>query len=69
MDVLLDKIKNTDETFLFTYRGNPTDTHVSEFLKDHGIDYKFVSNEHPHVAREDFRCFKKWPDFINNQSF
>lgn len=67
MDVLLDKIKNTDETFLFTYRGNPTDTHVSEFLKDHGIDYKFVSNEHPHVAREDFRCFKKWPDFINNK--
>jgi hypothetical protein len=67
MDILLDKIKNTDETFLFTYRGLPTNDHISLFLKNHGIDYKFVSNEKPHVAREDFRCFKQWPNFINNK--
>ena len=66
-DILLDKIKNTNETFLFTYRGIPTDSHVSEFLQSHGIDYKYVSNEHPHVSRKDFRCFKEWPNFINNK--
>lgn len=67
VDILLDKIKNTKETFLFTYRGKPTDKFVSEFLQNNGIDYKFVSNEKPHVAREDFRCFIQWPNFINNK--
>ena len=67
IDVLLDKIKNTNETFLFTYRGTPTDTHVSEFLKAHGIDFKYVSNENPHVSRKNFRCFKQWPNFINDK--
>ena len=67
MDILLNKIINTNETFLFTYRGTPTDKFVSEFLQNHGIDYKYVSNEHPHVSRKDFRCFKQWPNFINNK--
>ena len=32
MQALLDKIKNTKETFLFTYRGTPSDNWVKTFL-------------------------------------
>ena len=41
-DILIEKILNTDETFLFTYRGNPTHKHINEYLEKNGIDYKLV---------------------------
>ena len=66
-DKLVEKILNTDETFLFTYRGNPTHKHVNGFLQRIGIDYKLVSNEHPHVSRKHFKCFTSWNDFITNK--
>ena len=64
---MVEKILNTDETFLFTYRGNPTHKHVNGFLQRIGIDYKLVSNEHPHVSRKHFKCFTSWNDFITNK--
>ena len=66
-DILIEKILNTDETFLFTYRGNPTHKHIKEYLEKNGIDYKLVSNEHPHVSRKHFRCFKTWQNFKNDK--
>jgi superfamily I DNA/RNA helicase len=66
-DILIEKIKTTDETFLFTYRGNPTHKKINEFLQKNGIDYKLVSNDHPHVSRKHFRCFKTWDNFLNDK--
>ena len=66
-DILIEKILNTDETFLFTYRGNPTHKYIKEYLEKNGIDYKLVSNEHPHVSRKHFRCFKTWQNFKNDK--
>ena len=65
-DILKEKILNTDETFLLTYRGNPTHKHINEYLEKNGIDYKLVSNE-PHVNRKHFRCFKTWQNFKNDK--
>ena len=66
-DILIEKILNTDETFLFTYRGNPTHKHIKEYFEKKGIDYKLVSNDHPHVSRKHFRCFKTWQNFKNDK--
>jgi len=66
-DILIEKILNTNETFLFTYRGNPTHKKINEFLEKNGIDYKLVSNDHPHVSRGHFRCFKTWQNFKNDK--
>ena len=65
-DILINKILNTDETFLFTYRGNPTHKSINTFLQDNGIDYKTVSGG-AHVSREHFSCFKNWKTFINDK--
>jgi superfamily I DNA/RNA helicase len=65
-DTLINKILNTNETFLFTYRGNPTHKKISEFFIDNGIDYQSLSN-HPHVSREHFRCFKTWKTFLDDK--
>ena len=65
-DVLINKILNTDETFLFTYRGKPTHERINEFLQNNGIDYKMVSGS-AHVSRENFSCFKNWKNFMNDK--
>jgi len=64
-DVLINKILNTNETFLFTYRGNPTHKSINAFLQNNGIDYKTVSGN-AHVSREHFSCFKNWKSFLND---
>jgi superfamily I DNA/RNA helicase len=66
-DILIEKILNTNETFLFTYRGNPTHKHINQYLEKNGIDYKLVSNDRPHVSRGHFRCFKTWQNFLNDK--
>ena len=65
-DTLINKILNTDETFLFTYRGNPTHKSINTFLQNNGIDYKMVSGN-AHVSREHFSCFKNWKTFMNDK--
>jgi len=65
--ILINKILTTDESFLFTYRGNPTHKRINQFLESNGIDYKLVSNDHPHVSRKHFRCFKTWNNFLNDK--
>jgi len=65
-DTLINKILNTEDTFLFTYRGNPTHKAINIFLQNHGIDYKMVSGN-AHVSREHFSCFKNWKTFMNDK--
>jgi len=62
MTALLEKIKHTDETFLFTYRGTPSDSWVKKFFKQHGIEFAHVGNT-AHVPKKELRCHKLWPDF------
>ena len=65
-DILLDRIFNTKENFLFTYRGNPTDDHTKQFLQRHGVDYKVVSEDYDFINRKILRSFNTWDDFYNN---
>ena len=62
MTALLDKIKDTNETFLFTYRGTPSDSWVKKFFKQQGIEFAHVGNT-AHVPKKELRCHKLWPDF------
>ena len=62
MQILINKIKNTNETFLFTYRGTPSDSWVKKFFKQHGIEFAHVGNT-AHVPKKELRCHKLWPDF------
>ena len=66
MQTLLEKIKNTDETFLFTYRGTPSDSWVKKFFKQHGIEFAHVGNT-AHVPKKEIRCHKLWPEFIKGK--
>ena len=66
MEKLLDKIENTKETFLFTYRGNPSDSWVKEFFKYHGIEFAHVGNT-AHVPKKELRCHKIWPEFVKGK--
>ena len=71
-DILLDKIFNTKETFLFTYRGNPTDGHTDILLQKYGIDYRITSNyshgkRTDYVARDLLRCYSTWDKFYKDQ--
>ena len=62
MTALLDKIKHTNETFLFTYRGTPSDSWVKKFFKQQGIEFAHVGNT-AHVPKKELRCHKLWPEF------
>ena len=62
----LDKIKNTEETFLFTYRGTPSDGWVKTFFKQHGIEYAHIGNT-AHVPKKEIRCHKLWPEFASGK--
>ena len=66
METLLDKIKNTKETFLFTYRGTPSGKWVRAFLHYHGIEFCYVGND-PYVSKKEIRCHKLWPEFIKGK--
>ena len=66
MKILLDKIKNTNETFLFTYRQKPSDAWVKKFFKQHGIEFAHVGNT-AHVPKKELRCHKLWPDFVKGK--
>ena len=63
MEILINKIRNTNESFLFTYRGTPSDTWVKKFFKQHGIEFAHVGNT-AHVPKKEIRCHKLWPKFV-----
>ena len=63
LDILLNKIKNTNQTFLFTYRGTPGDIRCKKFFDSHGLEYAHVKNS-AHVSKKELRAHHLWPDFI-----
>jgi hypothetical protein len=63
LDILLDKIKNTNQTFLFTYRGTPGNIRCTEFFDRHGLEYAHVKNS-AHVSKKELRAHHLWPEFV-----
>ena len=63
---LLQKIKSTLETFLFVYRGVPSDDVIKTFFYKHGIDFSHVGSD-PHISRKVFRCFNTWNQFLTDK--
>ena len=66
LDILLNKIKNSNQTFLFTYRGTPSDTRVTKFLSKQGLEYAMVDCS-PHASKKEINCHYVWPDFVNGK--
>ena len=59
---LLDKIKNTKETFIFAYRGKPSDKRIKEFFETYGIEYAHITSS-AHVPLKELKCHDEWPSF------
>jgi|TARA_R110002020_G_scaffold90289_1_gene219820 superfamily I DNA/RNA helicase len=66
LQLLINKIKNTKETFLFTYRQKPVDAWIRKFLIRHGIQFAYLENS-PYVSNKELECHKLWPKFIKGK--
>jgi hypothetical protein len=66
LDILLRKIDQTNETFLFTYRGTPSDERCTNFFKIHGLEYASVEFG-AHVSKKELRCYYQWPLFVEGK--
>jgi len=62
LSILLDKIENTHQNFLFCYRGMPSDLRIIKFLKQNGFEFSYVGRS-PHVSKEELRCHYEWTSF------
>jgi len=69
LDILLNKIKNNpNQTFLFTYRGKPSDARVTRFLSGQGLEYCMVSADpKPHASKKEINSHYVWPDFVKGK--
>jgi len=66
LDILLDKINNTNQTFLFTYRQTPGDKRIIDFFKQKGIEFSHVKHS-DFVSKKELTCHFVWPDFVNGK--
>ena len=62
LQILVDKIKNTKEKFLFAYRGKPSDVGFKNFFHKYGIEYAHITNS-AHVSNKELKCHDEWPSF------
>jgi len=67
LKILLDKIKNTKQTFLFTYRQKPSDAWIKKFFRRHGIEFAYVGNS-AHVPKKELKCHVVWTEFVRGKS-
>ena len=66
LDILLDKMRNTKQTFLFSFRGNPSDKLVRSFLIHHNFEFAHVDSS-AYVSKKELRCHFEWPKFIEGE--
>jgi hypothetical protein len=66
LNTLLDKIKNTNQTFLFTYRQTPCDKRIVQFFKDKAIEFSHVKHS-AHVSKKELTCHYVWSNFIKGK--
>ena len=65
LDILIDKMRNTKQTFIFSYRGYPSNIYITDFLKRHGFEFSHIKNINPHVSKKEISWHAEWPTFIN----
>ena len=62
LKILIDKIRNTKQTFLFSYRGKPSDQRFKQFFETYGIEYAHMNNS-AHVSLKELKAHDEWPSF------
>jgi len=62
LKILIDKIRNTKQTFLFSYRGKPSDQRFRKFFEEYGIEYAHI-NSSAHVSVKELKAHDEWPSF------
>tara|TARA_R110002074_G_scaffold375832_1_gene552618 strand:- start:89 stop:1735 length:1647 start_codon:yes stop_codon:yes gene_type:complete len=68
LDLLIDKMRNTKQSFIFSFRGTPSDKRVTDFLKHHGFEYAHIDKGNSaHVSKKELRCHFEWPKFIEGE--
>ena len=66
LDILINKMRNTKQSFLFSFRGTPSHTDVKKLLEHYGFEYAHVDNS-AHVPKKELRCHFEWPKFIEGE--
>ena len=66
LDYLFNKINNTNQTFLFTFRQTPGDKRIKDFFKRNALEFAHVKNN-PFVSKKELRCHYLWPKFLNDE--
>ena len=63
LNILLDKMRNTKQTFLFAYRGWQSSIGITELLKKHGFEFAHIKSQ-AHVSKKEINWHAEWPKFI-----
>lgn len=63
LKILLDKINNTNQTFLFTFRANFSGNRIREFLIGNAIEFSRFDHG-PYVSKKELNCHYLWPKFV-----
>tara|TARA_R100001594_G_scaffold18768_2_gene36875 strand:- start:37 stop:1635 length:1599 start_codon:yes stop_codon:yes gene_type:complete len=66
LDNLLDKIHNTNETFLFTFRGTPSDIKIRQFFIENALEFSHIDSS-PFVSKKELRAHYLWEDFLDGK--
>tara|TARA_R100000781_G_C4060406_1_gene120812 strand:- start:54 stop:1010 length:957 start_codon:yes stop_codon:yes gene_type:complete len=64
LDNLIQKIKKSDQSFLFTYRTEKSKQWIIPFFEREGFKYKQVGSDYNHVSDEEINAHVTWPDFL-----
>ena len=68
LQTLINKIKNSNESFLFTYRSSKSkEDWIIPFLRREGFKYRSLKNSN-HVNDEELNAHYNWPSFIRGES-
>ena len=44
-------MRNTKQSFIFAYRGYPSNIYITDFLKHHGFEFAHIGSN-PHVSKK-----------------
>lgn len=61
---LMEKIKNSQESFLFTYRSEKSKEWIIPFFKREGYKYAQVGSVYNHVSDDELSAHVTWPSFL-----
>ena len=67
LENLKEKIKNTDQSFLFTYRTEKSKQWLMPFFKREGYKFGQVGSIYNHVSDAEFQAHVTWPDFLEGK--